>query len=43
MELSCCIWALSGSVKKILPQIANVGFKYIDIQPFVFAHDALQT
>lgn len=43
MELSCCIWALSGSVKKILPQIANVGFKYIDIQPFVFAHDDIQT
>ncbi len=34
MNLACCIWALSGSDEDILTQMANLGFQWIDVQPF---------
>lgn len=33
MNLSCCIWALSGPEDVVLANIAAAGFKWIDIQP----------
>lgn len=43
MELSCCIWALSGPEEEVLTQIANAGFRSIDIQPFVYNPEDIQT
>jgi sugar phosphate isomerase/epimerase len=42
MELSCCIWALSGSEEEVLTKIANAGFRHIDLQPFVFIPEDIQ-
>lgn len=36
MNLACCTWALSGDDKAILTQIADVGFRSIDIREFDF-------
>jgi hydroxypyruvate isomerase len=33
MTFSCCLWALSGPDEITLPQVAELGFKAIDIQP----------
>ncbi len=33
MNLACCIWALSDSEDVVLTNIAEAGFKWIDIQP----------
>jgi sugar phosphate isomerase/epimerase len=33
MNLSCCVWALPGPESQTLPQLARLGFQWIDIQP----------
>ena len=33
MTLSCCVWAFSGPEAEILTQVAELGFRWIDIQP----------
>lgn len=37
MNLSCCIWTLTGPESRTLPQLAKAGFKWIDIQPGMLA------
>ena len=39
MNLSCCIWALSGPLEEDLDRIAKAGFKWIDIRPHTLAAD----
>ncbi len=34
MRLSCCVWALTGPDDENLTQIAEAGFKNIDLRPF---------
>ena len=33
MKLACCAWALTGPKTKVLLQIQDLGFKWIDVQP----------
>lgn len=37
MNLSCCVWALSGPDLDILTKINDIGFQSIDVQPFTFS------
>lgn len=43
MELSCCIWALTGPEEEVITPIANAGFRCIDLQPFVFNPEDIQS
>ncbi len=33
MQLACCVWALTGPEDKLLRQIHELGFEWIDVQP----------
>lgn len=33
MKLACCVWAITQPEKKLLQQIKEIGFEWIDIQP----------
>ncbi|OGG55555.1 MAG: hypothetical protein A3F84_16680 [Candidatus Handelsmanbacteria bacterium RIFCSPLOWO2_12_FULL_64_10] len=37
MNLSCCIWALSGPEDEVLNRIAGAGFRWIDVRPDALA------
>ncbi|MEM7124943.1 MAG: sugar phosphate isomerase/epimerase family protein [Chloroflexota bacterium] len=37
MNLSCCVWALSGDDEEILSQLTDLGFQQFDIQPKHFS------
>ena len=39
MNLSCCIWALSGPLEEDLNHIAEAGFRWIDIRPHTLGPD----
>ncbi|MEZ4657947.1 MAG: hypothetical protein R2911_10275 [Caldilineaceae bacterium] len=42
MNLACCTWALTGPDRVVLRQIADLGCRWIDIQPGHFtAADSL--
>lgn len=42
MNLSCCMWALTGPDSEILPPIAELGFQWVDIQPGMLTTEAAQ-
>jgi hydroxypyruvate isomerase len=42
MNLSCCLWALSGPEEEALTALAGTGFRSIDIRPFDLAGAAAQ-
>src|SRR5262245_42512827 len=39
MNLSCCIWALSGPEEETLTSLAEIGFRWIDIRPLDLIHE----
>ncbi len=43
MNLSCCIWALTGLEEDNLKRMAELGFAWIDIQPTMLASTATRT
>jgi sugar phosphate isomerase/epimerase len=39
VNLSCCIWALSGPEEEVLNRIAGAGFRWIDVRPDALAEE----
>ena len=42
MNLSCCIWALSGPEVEAVTQVAEAGFEQVDLRPFAFQDQVSQ-
>ena len=42
MNLSCCIWALSGPEVEAVTQVAEAGFEQVDLRPLAFQDRASQ-
>ena len=40
MDLACCTWALSGPEDEVLAQLAEAGFRWLDIRPSDFTSPA---
>ena len=37
MKLSCCAWALPGTHNEVVDCVVDLGFQFIDLQPFAYA------
>jgi sugar phosphate isomerase/epimerase len=42
MNLSCCVWALSGPEEDMLASLADVGFTWIDVRPLDLTRESSQ-